>query len=138
MRGWYQSNPHQYAKQRARTSDAQEGWTDEKWESERARARMRTADRIARKNEAGLSSARPKKTARPQLHDRQGGMCAHCGLPLDATAEAHHVVRVEDGGTHDLDNLRLVHRECHTEIHKRERAAKWAAEGQLGTRRVSF
>ena len=60
------------------------------------------------------------------LWKRQLGMCIHCGQPLDGVHEwgifqcdldVHHIVRRADGGDESLDNLRLLHANCHRQLH---------------------
>jgi RNA-directed DNA polymerase len=54
-----------------------------------------------------------------QLARRQQGLCPVCHQALDNHAElhVHHVVPKKHGGTDDLANLRLVHHNCHRQIH---------------------
>lgn len=54
----------------------------------------------------GLKSYRKKK-----LLERAGGVCEDCGD--DDRLEAHHVIPRALGGSHDLENLRLLCWECH-------------------------
>ena len=60
------------------------------------------------------------------LWKRQLGMCIHCGQPLNGVHEwgifqcdldVHHIVRRADGGDESLDNLRLLHANCHRQLH---------------------
>jgi RNA-directed DNA polymerase len=54
-----------------------------------------------------------------QLARRQQGLCPVCHQALDNHEElhVHHVVPKKHGGTDDLANLRLVHHNCHRQIH---------------------
>ena len=48
---------------------------------------------------------------------------------LGGLLEVHHRVRLEDGGSaYDLDNLMVVTRAEHIELHRREREVEGAAE----------
>lgn len=48
---------------------------------------------------------------RSRAHRRAGGRCELCGLPAryDDPLVCDHIVELARGGTHDLDNLRIVH-----------------------------
>src|SRR5262245_8377965 len=52
----------------------------------------------------------------------QGGRCGGCGQLLQEEEEwqIHHRVRRVDGGEDGLDNLELLHANCHRQIHSRE------------------
>jgi RNA-directed DNA polymerase len=52
----------------------------------------------------------------------QGGRCGGCGQLLQEEEEwqIHHRVRRVDGGDDGLDNLELLHANCHRQIHSRE------------------
>ena len=60
-----------------------------------------------------------KKLAR--LYCRQNGKCPHCGQPIDQTTgwNTHHIVEKHRGGTDRLDNLVMLHPNCHRQIHSR-------------------
>jgi 5-methylcytosine-specific restriction endonuclease McrA len=83
--------------------------------------------RRSAKNAAGWYVIRDPKTRREwraKLYAEQGERCALCGhtfpLPDEANEsirklfapEFDHVVRYRDGGSSDLENLRLVHAAC--------------------------
>ena len=53
------------------------------------------------------------------LWQRQLGICPRCEQPLtpDTPWERHHVVWRVYGGTDALDNLQLLHQNCHRQIH---------------------
>lgn len=60
---------------------------------------------------ARLLSKRKRIVA--ELIDRDGGSCHWCGIALtagDTTIE--HLEPLRNGGSNDLDNLKLVHRSC--------------------------
>ena len=44
---------------------------------------------------------------------RANPSCEFCGAEA---RQVHHVVRIEDGGTHDWDNLRAVCMSCHNRL----------------------
>ncbi len=54
-----------------------------------------------------------------RLFQRQNGVCPICLQHLENGEETHihHVVPKKRGGTDDLVNLRLVHHNCHRQIH---------------------
>ena len=56
-----------------------------------------------------------------QVFQRQRGLCPVCLQPLENGEETHlhHVVPKKRGGMDDLLNLRLVHLNCHRQIHSR-------------------
>ncbi len=54
-----------------------------------------------------------------KLHARQKGVCTLCRQPINHETgwHVHHVVRRVDGGSDNLDNLMLLHPNCHMQIH---------------------
>ena len=55
-----------------------------------------------------------------KLHQRQKGICPFCEGRLnseDIAFHLHHLKPLAFGGTGNLNNLKIVHRSCHTEIH---------------------
>ncbi|MGW2153902.1 HNH endonuclease [Nonomuraea sp. NPDC001699] len=71
--------------------------------------------------------SRPKdwNRRRRAVLKRDAGVCYLCGL--FGASEVDHVTAVADGGSWDDDNLRSVHRACHTakslqDRHRRSRA----------------
>lgn len=55
---------------------------------------------------------------------RQKNRCALCGTDFDEIwvkfgedSAAHHILRVADGGTHDLDNCAVLCETCHQQAH---------------------
>ena len=75
---------------------------------------------------------RTHATASPyrQLFQRQKGLCPSCHQHLENGEETHihHVIPKQHGGKDDLVNLRLVHRNCHHQIH--------SSKAPLGVRRL--
>jgi RNA-directed DNA polymerase len=65
-----------------------------------------------------------------QLFQRQNGLCPVCRQYLENGEETHihHVLPKKHGGTDDLVNLRLVHLNCHRQIH--------SSSPPLGVRRL--
>lgn len=73
-----------------------------------------------------------KKAARYRLREKYGDNCCHCGKQMlfkrrgdfarlgkfGATIE--HLIPVRDGGSNDLDNLRLAHKICNNMRDKNE------------------
>lgn len=53
-----------------------------------------------------------------RLYKKQKGKCASCNLTIKDMSDvhAHHVIPKECGGTDELNNLRLLHPECHREL----------------------
>jgi len=67
-----------------------------------------------------------KKLARreKQLFKRQAGRCPQCGERLEErdTWEIHHVQFRVNGGDDALDNLQLLHLNCHHQVHQQAAA----------------
>lgn len=82
---------------------------------------------------ARISSPEFRRNRRLVL-DRDGWICQLCFLPIDADAHPHddlasavdHILRVEDGGADDLENLRAAHRWCNI-----RREHPWLGELEL-------
>lgn len=71
----------------------------------------------------GYCSAAWRRT-RLAVIARDGGVCQLCGgLVQGNDREAHidHIIEKADGGTDELENLRLVHRACHSRRHACDR-----------------
>jgi 5-methylcytosine-specific restriction protein A len=71
----------------------------------------------------GYCSAAWRRT-RLAVIARDGGVCQLCGgLVQGDDREAHidHIIEKADGGTDELENLRLVHRACHSRRHACDR-----------------
>jgi RNA-directed DNA polymerase len=64
---------------------------------------------------------------RRSLHKRQKGLCAYCKTLFNAddllyqNIHIDHIIPRKSGGTDKLSNLRLVHAECHREIHRKKK-----------------
>ena len=58
-----------------------------------------------------------------KLFNRQKGICHYCNSPISAyhiqnsLSHIHHVIPKAQGGSNSYSNLRLIHAECHHEIH---------------------
>jgi 5-methylcytosine-specific restriction endonuclease McrA len=67
-----------------------------------------------RRSQAQATAGRPG-----QLTRRQQGLCPVCHQALDNHEDLHvpHVVPKKHGGTDELAHLRLVHHNCHRQIH---------------------
>ena len=61
-----------------------------------------------KKNKRSVSEGRKKYVA-----SRQKWKCEECNRMLNATFEIDHIVRLDRGGTNDVDNLVALCRECH-------------------------
>jgi 5-methylcytosine-specific restriction endonuclease McrA len=81
-------------------------------EAQRSPARGRPAviDRRQRK----LEHERQLRQARQFVRKRDGGTCKCCGK---AGAEVHHLQYRSQGGDHDPNNLALLCKRCHEDIH---------------------
>lgn len=67
----------------------------------------------------GYCSAAWRRT-RLAVIARDGGVCQLCGGLVqgdDRDAHIDHIVEKAEGGTDELENLRLVHRACHSRRH---------------------
>ncbi len=70
------------------------------------------------------------------LWKEQEGRCRVCGQPLriaEDDYQFHHRIGRSQGGPDTMDNMELLHANCHRQIHVRERRTKAAAsrEGRL-------
>jgi len=54
-----------------------------------------------------------------QLRLRQLSKCSHCGhlIYLNETVEIHHKTYKAEGGSDKLENLELLHENCHRQLH---------------------
>ncbi len=59
----------------------------------------------------------------------QDGECLVCGQPLTLEAgwQMHHLLWRVHGGDHDVDNLVLLHPNCHRQVHSEGRVVNKAA-----------
>ena len=55
------------------------------------------------------------ETKKKYVASKQNWNCAHCNNQLSAWFEVDHILKLEDGGTNNVDNLRALCRECHGE-----------------------
>lgn len=65
---------------------------------------------------------------RREALDRDGWRCRNCGKA--GRLEVHHVLKLRDGGTNDLANLRSLCVGCHLAEHRKPvppQAREWAA-----------
>lgn len=83
---------------------------------------------------SGLMNLKARQVS--TLYRRQGGRCAYCSGMLISTQSVfcyrHHVKPRSFGGDEQLRNLRLLHPECHRELHatfSRDDMAKFADQG---------
>jgi len=69
-----------------------------------------------------------------KIYKRKKGLCAYCEQPItreeieNKSVHVHHMNPRSQGGTDELNNLRLLHQECHTEAHSimsREQMSYW-------------
>ena len=66
------------------------------------------------------------KVAREQRYVQARGRCEMCGKGLGDAWQSHHVQRRRNSGTanHAVDNLRVLHPDCHAWIHANVKEAK--------------
>lgn len=65
-----------------------------------------------------------------QIAEKQNWHCPICGEHLfnGEEIETHHIKKVKDGGTDDIDNLVHLHKACHKAIHSGKRSGKLRLE----------
>jgi 5-methylcytosine-specific restriction endonuclease McrA len=51
------------------------------------------------------------------IFKRDGYICQRCGIYCKGFADCHHIRSIRCGGSHRIDNLICVCKECHREIH---------------------
>jgi RNA-directed DNA polymerase len=53
------------------------------------------------------------------LLERQQGLCAYCKTPIKVASgwHSHHLIYKALGGAHNLDNLVMLHPNCHVSVH---------------------
>jgi RNA-directed DNA polymerase len=74
-----------------------------------------------------------------KLFKKQKGVCHYCHTPISASdiekrqVETHHLKPKAQGGSNSYSNLRLIHAECHRDIH-----SKRAYSGGFAWREVGF
>lgn len=73
---------------------------------------------------------------RPLVFERDGNLCRRCKDPLCTPLDVHHRRARSQGGTHTLDNLVLLCRQCHTFVtdHRAPDWREWitTARGRIG------
>jgi len=52
-----------------------------------------------------------------KLFQRQNGICTLCKAKLENPVNIHHIKAIKDGGDNSLNNLLLIHTECHNQLH---------------------
>jgi len=77
---------------------------------------------------------------RNEFIQAKGEACAKCGIKFtypyaEPVATLHHIKRVEDGGTNDLNNLVLLCRECHSRFHYNPKKIRDAARKHVRKQR---
>jgi RNA-directed DNA polymerase len=67
------------------------------------------------------------------LWQRQDGKCPPCGDPItpDSRWHVHHKIPRVEGGPHTLDNLVLLHPDCHRQLHARHSTTLLAPAREL-------
>ena len=69
-----------------------------------------------------------------KLMKKQKGICPCCGIPItkddiaDQKVHEHHMLPRSEGGTENLNNLRILHQDCHVLAHSvltRKEMAYW-------------
>jgi 5-methylcytosine-specific restriction endonuclease McrA len=63
-----------------------------------------------------------KRSVFMRLFLRQAGLCHLCkkAFEEDSTIHTHHLLSVSSGGSDDLENLALLHKDCHAVAHGAE------------------
>lgn len=62
---------------------------------------------------------------RPYIFDREDGKCQYCGALILGSYHVHHIIELTEQNYQDyniafnVDNLMLLHKECHDMIHER-------------------
>ena len=94
--------------------------------------KVKSGRRIYNLNDARYWKDREAKNAYNQvlgdgkqskLFKRQKGVCHYCKTPISAydienrLVHIHHIIPKAQGGSNSYSNLRLIHAECHREIH---------------------
>lgn len=85
------------------------------------------------RHHAGYARSREWRRLRLRVFDRDNYRCTVCGK-AGRRLECDHLVRREDGGTDEMENLRTVCRGCHIElnaaanrVHHVDGQAEWSA-----------
>lgn len=103
------------------------GWLEVNWRRvvrrvEGSLRRAAAAREKATRIERGLARS---FTAKVFLWRQQGGLCPYCGQQITwATGwSVHHIFPRSQGGSDRLENLQLLHPECHRQLHAGSPAA---------------
>ena len=72
---------------------------------------------LTRMMNAGLGNSKRSvsETKKKYVDSRQGMKCATCGVQLPASFEVDHKIRLEHGGSNEVNNLHAQCRNCHGE-----------------------
>lgn len=90
-------------------------------EFRRKKDNIESAKRRKKKYKLGSFRANAKRR-KVTLFRRDGNRCHWCTQKMTfKEATLDHIVEVSKGGTHHLNNLRLMHRDCHETRHRTER-----------------
>lgn len=67
-----------------------------------------------------------------RLLKKQSGLCWACKVPVNhkQVLEIHHITPLSVGGTHEVKNLAVLHRECHRQLTHVTRNKRNAAKGK--------
>jgi 5-methylcytosine-specific restriction endonuclease McrA len=60
-------------------------------------------------------SSYSRQKLRDQVQARDGKVCVICKKGIRNRPDLHHIVALNDGGTNELDNLGLAHKDCNRE-----------------------
>lgn len=62
-----------------------------------------------------------RKQRRKQIIEAKGNICENCGKKVILTYDSilHHIVPIKEGGSNDLENIRLLCSSCHTTLHRK-------------------
>jgi 5-methylcytosine-specific restriction endonuclease McrA len=89
-------------------------WLLEFGERQRRAEEVRQALSEPRHNRREMIGARTRKIAR--ILERDGDLCCYCQQPLGEDMTLEHRVASSNGGSEDLDNLKLAHALCNREV----------------------
>ena len=56
---------------------------------------------------------------RHRVLERDGWQCTQCGSRINL--ECHHIVALDEGGSNQIDNLKILCRHCHIEVERDKR-----------------
>lgn len=73
----------------------------------------RDREPIAAHDDVAMNPGPTRRLRRQRLIERDGMLCALCGLPMGRrTVTIDHILPKSLGGTNDMANLRLAHKKC--------------------------